>query len=147
MSDINQKLSDVLGVDYTPVIVDDKDKQMIVHQTESVNPDADYVRSNYYGLIEKGNEALDGILEVAKQSQHPRAYEVAANMIKNMSDVTEKLMTLQKQKKELESPELETQKTLNIDKAVVFTGSTAELLKRLKTENEVLHHIQDNKQD
>lgn len=147
MNDVNQKLSDVLGVDYAPVIVDDKDKQMIVHQTESVNPDADYVRSNYYGLIEKGNEALDGILEVAKQSQHPRAYEVAANMIKNMSDVTEKLMTLQKQKKELESPELETQKTLNIDKAVVFTGSTAELLKRLKTENEVLHHIQDNKQD
>jgi len=105
MSDVNQKLSDVLGVDYTPVVVDDNDKQMIVHQTDSANPDADYVRSNYYGLIEKGNEALDGILEVAKQSQHPRAYEVAANMIKNMSDVTEKLMTLQKQRKDLETPE------------------------------------------
>jgi len=136
MSDINQKLSDVLGVDYTPVIVDDKDKQMIVHQTESVNPDADYVRSNYYGLIEKGNEALDGILEVAKQSQHPRAYEVAANMIKNMSDVTEKLMTLQKQKKELESPEEKTITNVNVDKAV-FVGSTAELLKKLKNENAV----------
>jgi len=66
MSDVNQKLSDVLGVDYTPVVVDDNDKQMIVHQTDSANPDADYVRSNYYGLIEKGNEALDGILEVAQ---------------------------------------------------------------------------------
>lgn len=136
MSDINQKLSDVLGVDYTPVIVDDKDKQMIVHQTESVNPDADYVRSNYYGLIEKGNEALDGILEVAKQSQHPRAYEVAANMIKNMSDVTEKLMTLQKQRKELETPEQATATNVNVEKAI-FVGSTAELLKKLKNENAV----------
>ena len=136
MSDINQKLSDVLGVDYAPVVVEENEKQITIHQSESTNPDADYVRSNYYGLIEKGNEALEGILEVAKQSQHPRAYEVAANMIKNMSDVTEKLMVLQKQRKELEGPE-ETRKTLNIDKAVVFTGSTADLLKKLKSENSV----------
>lgn len=136
MNDVNQKLSDVLGVDYTPVVVDDKDKQMIVHQTDSANPDADYVRSNYYGLIEKGNEALDGILEVAKQSQHPRAYEVAANMIKNMSDVTEKLMTLQKQRKELETPEQTAATNINVEKAV-FVGSTADLLKKLKNENAV----------
>lgn len=136
MNDVNQKLSDVLGVDYTPVVVDDKDKQMIVHQTDSANPDADYVRSNYYGLIEKGNEALDGILEVAKQSQHPRAYEVAANMIKNMSDVTEKLMTLQKQRKELETPEQAAATNINVEKAV-FVGSTADLLKKLKNENAV----------
>jgi hypothetical protein len=136
MSDINQKLSDALGVDYAPVVVEENEKQITIHQSESTNPDADYVRSNYYGLIEKGNEALEGILEVAKQSQHPRAYEVAANMIKNMSDVTEKLMVLQKQRKELEGPE-ETRKTLNIDKAVVFTGSTADLLKKLKSENSV----------
>ena len=136
MTDVNQKLSDVLGVDYAPVIVDDKDKQMIVHQTDSANPDADYVRSNYYGLIEKGNEALDGILEVAKQSQHPRAYEVAANMIKNISDVTEKLMTLQKQRKELETPEQTAATNINVEKAV-FVGSTADLLKKLKTENAV----------
>jgi hypothetical protein len=136
MSDVNQKLSDVLGVDYTPVVVDDNDKQMIVHQTDSANPDADYVRSNYYGLIEKGNEALDGILEVAKQSQHPRAYEVAANMIKNMSDVTEKLMTLQKQRKDLETPEQAAATNINVEKAV-FVGSTADLLKKLKNENAV----------
>ena len=136
MNDVNQKLSDVLGVDYTPVVVDDKDKQMIVHQTDSANPDADYVRSNYYGLIEKGNEALDGILEVAKQSQHPRAYEVAANMIKNMSDVTEKLMTLQKQRKELETPEQAAATNINVEKAV-FVGSTADLLRKLKNENAV----------
>jgi hypothetical protein len=136
MSDINQKLSDVLGVDYVPVVVEENEKQLTIHQSESANPDADYVRSNYYGLIEKGNEALDGILEVAKQSQHPRAYEVAANMIKNMSDVTEKLMTLQKQRKELEGPEEKTVTNVNVGKAV-FVGSTADLLKKLKSENSV----------
>lgn len=136
MTKLDKNLSDVFGIDYTPVVVDDKDKQVIVHQAERANPDADYVRSNYYGLIEKGNEALDGILEVAKQSQHPRAYEVAANMIKNMSDVTEKLMTLQKQRKELETPEQATATNVNVEKAI-FVGSTAELLKKLKNENAV----------
>lgn len=133
MTKLDKNLSDVFGIDYTPVVIEDKDKQVILHQTESVNPDADYVRSNYYGLIEKGNEALDGILEVAKQSQHPRAYEVAANMIKNMSDVTEKLMTLQKQRKDLESPEEKTVTNVNVDKAV-FVGSTTDLLKKIKDE-------------
>jgi hypothetical protein len=124
-----------------------EDKPITVHQDNTENPDANYSRANYYNLIEKGNEALDGILEVAKESQHPRAYEVAANMIKNLSDVTEKLMILQKQQRELQPREVESQKTLNIDKAVVFTGSTADLLKQIRAENEVLHHIQNNKQD
>ncbi len=135
MSDVNQKLSDVLGIDYAPVVVEDK-KNVTIHEPDgsTVNPDADYSRANYYNLIEKGNEALEGILEVARASQHPRAYEVAANMIKNMSDVTEKLMTLQKQRKELEGPEEKTVTNVNVDKAV-FVGSTADLLKKIKSEN------------
>ncbi|NCA29077.1 MAG: terminase [Proteobacteria bacterium] len=120
---------------------------MTIHSDTGENPDANYSRANYYNLIEKGNEALDGILEVAKESQHPRAYEVAANMIKNLSDVTEKLMILQKQQLDLKPKEAENQKTLNIDKAVIFTGSTTDLLKQIRAENEVLHHIQNNKQD
>lgn len=134
MSDVNQKLSDVLGVDYVPVVAEDK-KSVTIHEPDrsADNPDADYSRANYYNLIEKGNEALDGILEVARASQHPRAYEVAANMIKNMSDVTEKLMTLQKQRKELETPEEKTVTNVNVDKAV-FVGSTSELLKKIRSE-------------
>lgn len=145
MSDVDNKLSDILNTDYIPVVKEDK--PITVHQSQAENPDADYSRANYYNLIEKGNEALDGILEVAKESQHPRAYEVAANMIKNLSDVTEKLMILQKQKQDLKPKDSENQKTLNIDKAVVFTGSTTDLLKQIRAENEVLHHIQNNKQD
>ncbi len=133
MSDVDKNLASILNTDYIPVVKEDK--PVTIHQSENDNPDADYSRSNYYNLIEKGNEALEGILEVAKESQHPRAYEVAANMIKNLSDVTEKLMILQKQQKELRGPEEQAGPTnINVDKAV-FVGSTAELLRQLKNES------------
>jgi hypothetical protein len=134
MSDVDKNLAEILNTDYVPAVRENK--PITIHQEEeSVNPDADYSRANYYNLIEKGNEALEGILEVAKESQHPRAYEVAANMIKNLSDVTEKLMILQKQQQELKPKEEQaTQQNIAIDKAV-FVGSTAELLKQLKNES------------
>ena len=134
MSDVDNKLSDILNTDYIPVVKEDK--PITIHQDEGNNPDANYSRANYYNLIEKGNEALDGILEVAKESQHPRAYEVAANMIKNLSDVTEKLMILQKQQQDLKPKEEQQAGPTNIsvDKAV-FVGSTAELLRQLKNES------------
>ena len=136
MSDVDKNLADILNTDYVPV-VSEGNKSVTIHEPDrsADNPDADYSRANYYNLIEKGNEALDGILEVAKESQHPRAYEVAANMIKNLSDVTEKLMILQKQQKELLPKEQQAQtQNINVDKAV-FVGSTAELLKQLKNES------------
>jgi len=133
MSDVDQNLSNILNTDYMPVARENA-KPITIHQPQENNPDADYSRSNYYNLIEKGNEALSGILEVARESQHPRAYEVAANMIKNLSDVTEKLMILQKQQKELNPQAAEQQTTnINVEKAV-FVGSTADLLKQIKNE-------------
>ena len=134
MSKVDENLSNILNTDYIPAVRDD-DKPITIHQDNGENPDAEYSRSNYYNLIEKGNEALEGILEVAKESQHPRAYEVAANMIKNLSDVTEKLMILQKQQQELKpKDELAGPTNINVDKAV-FVGSTAELLRQLKNES------------
>jgi hypothetical protein len=133
MSEVDKNLSNILNTDYIPVVSDKETKSMIVHQDDSQNPDADYSRSNYYNLIERGNEALDGILEVARESQHPRAYEVAANMIKNLSDVTEKLMILQKQQMELQPKEV-VPTNITVDKAV-FVGSTADLLKKIKNES------------
>ncbi len=136
MSEVDNKLSDILNTDYVPVVTEEH-KSVTIHEPDrsATNPDADYSRANYYNLIEKGNEALDGILEVARESQHPRAYEVAANMIKNLSDVTEKLMVLQKQQKDLIPKEQQAQtQNINVDKAV-FVGSTAELLKQLKNES------------
>ncbi len=137
MSDVDNKLSDILNTDYVPV-VSEGNKSVTIHEPDrsADNPDADYSRANYYNLIEKGNEALDGILEVARESQHPRAYEVAANMIKNLSDVTEKLMILQKQQKDLipKEQQVAQAQNINVEKAV-FVGSTTELLKQLKNES------------
>lgn len=134
MSDTDKNLASILNTDYIPVV--EENKPVTIHQSNEENPDADYSRANYYNLIEKGNEALDGILEVARESQHPRAYEVAANMIKNLSDVTEKLMILQKQQKDLIPKEQQAANptNINVDKAV-FVGSTTELLKQLKNES------------
>ena len=131
MSNVDKNLAEILNTDYVPVVKEDK--PITVHQDNTENPDANYSRANYYNLIEKGNEALDGILEVAKESQHPRAYEVAANMIKNLSDVTEKLMILQKQQMELQPKEV-APTNITVDKAV-FVGSTADLLKKIKNES------------
>ena len=136
MSETDSKLADILNTDYIPVVKEES-KSVTIHEPDRSdnNPDALYSRANYYNLIEKGNEALEGILEVAKESQHPRAYEVAANMIKNLSDVTEKLMILQKQQQELKPKDEQAGPTnINVDKAV-FVGSTAELLRQLKNES------------
>ena len=81
-------------------------------------------------MIVKGNDAASHIVEIAKQSEHPRAFEVAAGMLKNLSDMNKDLLELQKRKKEL-APQSETSKGVNIDKAV-FVGSTNELLKMIK---------------
>lgn len=139
MIDIDKNLADVLGTEYIPAEETkfEENNQLIIQPENKVEEDADFARNNLYGLIEKGNEALDGILEVAKHSQHPRAYEVAANMIKNLSDVTEKLMVIQKQQQDILNASNPQQPggMVSIDKAVVFTGSTSELLKQIKAEN------------
>lgn len=134
MKDVDTNLSEILGTaEYTPVV--SENKPIVIRQEdpdETKKYDADFSRSNYYNLIDKGNEAIDGILNVAKESQHPRAYEVAATLIKNMSEVTEKLMILQKQQQELQ-PKEQQQTNINVEQAV-FVGSTADLLKKVKNE-------------
>ena len=93
--------------------------------------DNDYVnsRDNYYNLIDKGNEAIEGILDIAKEGQHPRAYEVAGNLIKQVAEVTEKLGDLQEKMRKLK--EVPNSAPKNVTNAL-FVGSTAELQKMLK---------------
>jgi hypothetical protein len=90
--------------------------------------DYEYTRANLYSLISKGQEAIDGILELAQQSNHPRAYEVAGQLIKSVGDVNDKLMDLQKKMKDLDSP----QKGPTTVNNSLFVGSTAELSKLIK---------------
>lgn len=130
MSDVEKNLNQILEIEDSSHELQSRSDQPLTVIPKDAEQDFDYSRSNYYELIEKGNLALDGILEVAKESQHPRAYEVAANMMKNLSDMTDKLMILQQQRKQLEGGKAP-QQQVNVDKAV-FIGSTTDLLKKLK---------------
>ena len=127
MKKLNETLSEVL--DLEPI---ETTATEIVPVTNTVvNDDADFARQNIRELIEKGNLAVDGILNVAKESEHPRAYEVAANLIKNQSDLNKDLMEIQKRKKDLDPQAAKRSGDVNVDKAV-FVGSTTELVKFLK---------------
>ena len=100
---------------------------------EDVDNDYKYSRENYYNLIERGQEAIQGILDVAKEGQHPRAYEVALAGIKNVADTVDKLQDLQAKLKELK----QLPKTSNANiKNALFVGSTAELQKMLNRKKE-----------
>ena len=101
---------------------------------EDVRKDYEYTRGNLYSLIEKGQEAINGILELAQESEMPRAYEVAGQLIKNVADATDKLMDLQKKLKEVEE-EKQAKGPTNVTNAL-FVGSTAELAKILKQQSE-----------
>ena len=114
-------------IDVTPT---DKKIEKIRSQSEDIKKDYEYTRGNLYSIIEKGQEAINGILELAQESEMPRAYEVAGQLIKNVSDGTDKLMTLQQKLKEVNAEEKKG--PTNVTNNALFVGSTAELQKLLK---------------
>ncbi len=126
MSKFN-KIDEFLDVE---PVDDSKDNQIEkVNKKDDPTLDYEYSRGNLYSLIEKGQEALNGILEVAQGSDHPRAYEVAGQLIKSVGDTTDKLIDLQSKMKELNKEETDSPKTVN---NALFVGSTSELSKLLK---------------
>ena len=137
---LENKVNEILGLEPAKTPEEKKEFQPPVPRKENKdNPDVDndykYSRENYYNLIERGQEAIDGILEVAREGQHPRAYEVAGALIKNVADTVDKLQDLQKKLKDLK----EVPKTANNNiKNALFVGSTAELQKMLKSKDEVI---------
>ncbi len=107
-----------------------KRKDNLRDVSKEVQQDYEYTRSNLYSLIEKGQESLNGIMELAGESASPRAYEVAGQIIKSVADTTDKLMELQKKVKEIDEDNHKT--TNNVTNNAVFVGSTSELSKMLK---------------
>ena len=107
--------------------------EKISSSIDDVKKDYEYTRGNLYSLIEKGQEAINGILELAQESEMPRAYEVAGQLIKNVADATDKLMDLQKKLKDVEE-EKQAKGPTNVTNAL-FVVSTAELAKLLKNQN------------
>ncbi len=98
--------------------------------TGDIEKDYEYTRANLYSLIEKGQESLNGIMELAGESASPRAYEVAGQIIKSVADTTDKLMELQKKVKEVDEEKSKT--TNNVTNNAVFVGSTSDLSKMIK---------------
>jgi|TARA_Y100000015_G_scaffold38631_1_gene41718 hypothetical protein len=108
----------------------EKKVEKIKETVDHVKKDYDYTRGNLYSIIEKGQEAINGILELAQESEMPRAYEVAGQLIKNVADATDKLMDLQKKLKDVEEEkQIKGPSTVN---NALFVGSTADLAKMLK---------------
>ena len=133
MSKIDDKLNEVLGiaedVTYENEVKTETKKDLIVPEEKDPEIDFETGRKNLYNLIDKGNEAIDGILNLAKEGEHPRAYEVAGQLIKTVSEVSQNLLDLQdKLKKVKEVPNTGPKNVTN----ALFVGSTTELQKMLK---------------
>ena len=106
--------------------------EIVTSTQEQLKKDYEYTRGNLYSLIEKGQEAVDGILELAQESDSPRAFEVAGQLIKHVGDVADKLVDLQKKVKDIEKDDGKSSKATNVTNNAVFFGSTADLQKFLK---------------
>lgn len=142
---LENSVNEILGLDPVSEDITENEKQLVVKEIPKVprvedkdkgDIDNDYThsRENYYNLIDKGNEAIEGILEIAKEGQHPRAYEVAGQLIGQVAQVTDKLQDLQKKLKDLK----EVPKNANTNiKNALFVGSTAELQKMLKDDKNI----------
>ena len=113
--------------------IEEKVETIASSVNNDLKKDYEYTRGNLYSIIEKGQEALNGILELAQESEMPRAYEVAGQLIKNVADATDKLMELQKKLKEVE--EEKTSKGPTTVNNALFVGSTADLAKLLKSKD------------
>jgi len=133
MKDSYDSLNDTFNTDpveVNAITKENKAKSNIQKLTDDVSKDYDYTRGNLYSLIEKGQEAINGIMELAGESASPRAYEVAGQLIKSVADTTDKLADLHKKIKEIDEDKPKTQN--NVTNNALFVGSTSELSKMLK---------------
>ena len=132
MANNYDSLDDALNIKSEIVQVEKENSIVSVETSEKndIKKDYEYTRANLYSLIEKGQEAINGIMELAGESDSPRAYEVAGQLIKSVGDVTDKLIDLQKKLKDVEEDTVKT--TNNVTNNAVFVGSTSELSKLLK---------------
>ena len=128
---INDSL-DIEVVDEEESPITKQESKAIEKDKKDSTRDYEYTRGNLYSLIEKGQEALDSIMEVAQEGQQPRAFEVVSQLIKNVADTTDKLIDLQQKMKNLEAEDSKGPSTVN---NALFVGSTAELQKLLKNQS------------
>ena len=127
MSKVDQKLDELLDIQ-GEIVQAEKSLPIVSSNEQDKGNDYKYSREIFYGLVERGQDAIEGILDIAKESEHPRAYEVAGQLIKTVGETTEKLIDLQAKMKELDKDNSMPDKVQNN----LFVGSSAELQKLLK---------------
>jgi len=134
MKKLNANLSELFDVE--PIKEESKIETLpaVVEYADPVNADAEFARDNIRELVTQGNQAVNELMLIARDGQHPRAFEVLSGLMKNLADMNKDLLEIQKRKKDL-APKAEAQNNLNIDKAV-FVGSTAQLVKMLKNQKQ-----------
>ena len=134
MKKLNANLSELFDVE--PIKEEPKIETLpaVVEYADPVNADAEFARDNIRELVTQGNQAVNELMLIARDGQHPRAFEVLSGLMKNLADMNKDLLEIQKRKKDL-APKAESQNNLNIDKAV-FVGSTAQLVKMLKNQKQ-----------
>jgi hypothetical protein len=135
---IDDRLSDIFDVpkmpELTGEVIDASTGEIVESSDSKIESDYDKSRSNLHDLLMKGHEALSHALDVAKQSEHPRAFEVVGNLMKQLADVNQQLMDLHQQKAKLDAPKAADKAKVTNNNAI-FVGSTAELTKMIKNMN------------
>lgn len=129
----NDVISEALGIENAVEIIPPQQSQPIIntpHEEDDIKADYNLSRRTFRDLINKGNDAMESLTDLAKESESPRAYEVLATMMRTVADTTKDLYDLQKKTKEL-SGQKKDDPTVNVDKAI-FVGTTADLLKQIK---------------
>ena len=127
MSKVDQKLDELLDIQ-GEIVQAEKSLPIVSSNEQDKGNDYKYSREIFYGLVERGQDAIEGILDIAKESEHPRVYEVAGQLIKTVGETTEKLIDVQAKMKELDKDNSMPDKVQNN----LFVGSSAELQKLLK---------------
>ena len=133
MKKLNDNLSEIFDIEpiQTTEIVPSVQLTTELVVGDEVDTDSALARKNIKSLLDKGSGAIDNLLLVAQESEHPRAYEVAANFIKTLADLNKDLLDIQKKKQDLRPQSATQSQSINVEKAV-FVGSTAELLKQIR---------------
>ena len=134
MKNLNANLSEIFDIEPIKETVQVETLPVVVEYADPINADAEFARDNIRELVTQGNQAVNELMLIARDGQHPRAFEVLSGLMKNLADMNKDLLEIQKRKKDL-APKAEAQNNLNIDKAV-FVGSTAQLVKMLKNQKQ-----------
>lgn len=131
----NDVISEALGIENKVEVIPPSEPMIIntPHETDDADADYNLSRRTFRSLIEKGNQAIEGITDLAKESESPRAYEVLATLMRTVADTTKDLYDLQKKTKDLKAVDGKDQPNVTVEKAV-FVGSPTELLKKIKEE-------------